>query len=90
MAQAAYLTQSSQLAEAIQAELNDLLGTRNRGLKQAPFKVLTGVACPAVLVEVAFISNPEEEKKLLSPGFQANVVQAVYRGLVRFLELKPS
>jgi N-acetylmuramoyl-L-alanine amidase len=90
MAQAAYLTQSSQLAEAIQAELNDLLGTRNRGLKQAPFKVLTGVACPAVLVEVAFISNPEEEKKLLSPGFQDNVVQAVYRGLLRFLELKPS
>jgi len=90
MAQAAYLTQSSQLAEAIQAELNDFLGTRNRGLKQAPFKVLTGVACPAVLVEVAFISNPEEEKKLLSPGFQDNVVQAVYRGLLRFLELKPS
>jgi N-acetylmuramoyl-L-alanine amidase len=90
MAQAAFLTQSSQLAEAIQAELNALLGTLNRGLKQAPFKVLTGVACPAVLVEVAFISNPEEEKKLLSPGFQDNVVQAVHRGLLRFFELKPS
>ncbi len=90
MAQAAYLKQSSQLAEAIQAELNVLLGTRDRGLKQAPFKVLTGVACPAVLVEVAFISNPEEEKRLLSPGFQDNVVQAIYRGLVRYLELNPT
>jgi len=90
MAQAAYLKQSSQLGEAIQAELNSLLGTLDRGLKQAPFKVLTGVACPAVLVEIAFISNPEEEKKLLSPGFQSNVVQAVYRGLIRYLELNPS
>ncbi|MDH4197719.1 MAG: N-acetylmuramoyl-L-alanine amidase, partial [Candidatus Aminicenantes bacterium] len=90
MAQAAYLKQSSQLAEAIQAELNVLLGTRDRGVKQTPFKVLTGVACPAVLVETAFISNPEEEKKLLSAAFQNNIVQAIYRGLVRYLELNPS
>jgi N-acetylmuramoyl-L-alanine amidase len=85
MAQAAYIKQSSRLAEIIQAELNELLGTRNRGIKQAPFKVLTGAACPAVLVEVAFISNPEEENKLLDPAFQDTVVQAVYRGLVKFL-----
>lgn len=85
MAQAAYLKQSSQLAESIQKELNLLLGTINRGIKQAPFKVLTGVACPAVLVEVAFISNPEEERKLLTEEFQNNVAQAIYRGLVNFL-----
>jgi N-acetylmuramoyl-L-alanine amidase len=85
LAQSAYLKQSSRLAEIVQAELNELLGTRNRGIKQAPFKVLTGAACPAVLVEVAFISNPEEENKLLDPAFQNTVVQAVYRGLVKFL-----
>ena len=64
MAQSAFIKQSSELAENIQRELNSLLGTRNRGIKQAPFKVLTGVACPAILVEIAFISNPEEERKL--------------------------
>jgi N-acetylmuramoyl-L-alanine amidase len=85
MAQSAYLIQSSQLAELIQNQLNQLLGTLNRGIKQAPFKVLTGVACPAVLVEVAFISNPEEERKLLDEQFQRNVAQAIYRGLARFL-----
>ncbi len=85
MAQAAYLQRSSRLAEIVQAELNELLGTRNRGIKQAPFKVLTGAACPAALVEIAFISNPEEENKLLDPAFQDTVVQAVYRGLVKFL-----
>jgi N-acetylmuramoyl-L-alanine amidase len=85
LAQSAYLQQSSHLAERIQEELNSLLGTKNRGIKQAPFKVLTGVACPAVLVEVAFISNPEEEKKLVDDAFQINVARAIYRGLVDFL-----
>ncbi len=87
LAQAAYLRQSSQLAELIQAELNALLGTRNRGIKQAPFKVLTGVACPAVLIEVAFISNPDEERKLTSGDFQMSVAEAIFRGLSRYLRL---
>lgn len=87
MAQSAYLKQSSQLAEFVQQELNELLNTRNRGVKQAPFKVLTGAACPAILVEVAFITNPEEEKQLQSEEFQARVAEAIYRGLNRFLQL---
>jgi N-acetylmuramoyl-L-alanine amidase len=87
MAQSAYLKQSQRLAEIIQDELNSLLGTKDRGIKQAPFKVLTGVACPAVLVEVAFISNPQEERELVREDFQQNVAQAVYRGLVRYIKL---
>ncbi len=89
LAQSAYLKQSSELAGEIQAELNRLLGTANRGVKQAPFKVLTGAACPAVLVETAFISNPEEEKALGSEEFQNNVAQAIYRSLVEYLKLFP-
>jgi len=87
MAQSAYLKQSSLLAESIQKELNLLLRTSNRGVKQAPFAVLAGVACPAVLVEVAFISNPREESSLTREGFQINVAQAIYRGLVNYIEL---
>lgn len=87
MAQSAYLKQSSLLAESIQKELNLLLRTSNRGVKQAPFAVLAGVACPAVLVEVAFISNPREERSLTREGFQINVAQAIYRGLVNYIEL---
>jgi N-acetylmuramoyl-L-alanine amidase len=89
MAQTAYLNQSSQLAETIQIQLNSLLKTRNRGIKQAPFKVLTGVACPAVLVEVAFISNPEEEKQLGTEEFQNNVALAIYNGLNNFIKQYP-
>ncbi len=89
LAQDAYLKQSSQLAERIQAGLNALLGTANRGVKQAPFKVLTGTACPAVLVETAFISNPEEEKALGTEAFQDSVAQAIYLSLVEYLKLYP-
>ncbi len=89
MAQSAYIKQSSQLAELIQNELNAALGTENRGLKQAPFKVLTGVACPAVLVEAAFISNPDEEEKLKNDEFQARVAAAIFRGLAAFLKTNP-
>jgi len=47
--------------------------------------VLTGVACPAVLVEVAFISNQEEERKLLTEEFQTKVAEAIFRGIQDFL-----
>jgi len=86
MAQSSYIRQSSILAEKIQTKLNSLSGTLNRGVKQAPFKVLTGVACPAVLVETAFISNPEEEKKLTTNEFQNSIARAIYLGLAEFLE----
>jgi N-acetylmuramoyl-L-alanine amidase len=86
MAQNAYIKQSSRLAELVQGELDAMLGTRNRGIKQAPFKVLTGVACPAILVEAAFISNPDEEQKLASDEFQTKVAEAIYRGLARYLK----
>ena len=89
MAQTAYLKQSSQLAESIQVQLNSLLKTRNRGIKQAPFKVLTGVACPAVLVEVAFISNPVEEEQLGTEDFQNKVALAIYNGLNNFVKQYP-
>lgn len=81
LAQSAHLKESSELAEAIQAELNGVSDTGNRGIKQAPFRVLVGATMPAVLVEVAFISNPEEEKKLKSPEFQQAVADAIARAV---------
>jgi N-acetylmuramoyl-L-alanine amidase len=86
LAQSAHLKESSQLAEAIQDELNVVSGTENRGIKQAPFRVLVGAAMPAVLIETAFISNPDEEKKLASPEFQQSVADAIARAVARFFE----
>ncbi len=84
MAQAEHLEESSALASRIQEELASATGVGQRGVKQAPFRVLVGAAMPAVLVEVAFISNPEEEKLLASDAFQAKVASAIAKGISRY------
>jgi N-acetylmuramoyl-L-alanine amidase len=84
LAQKAFLKDSEQLAVAIQGQLNRLAGIKERGVKQAPFVVLRGAAMPAVLVEVAFISNPKEEAKLNDPVFRAKVADAITLGVRRY------
>jgi N-acetylmuramoyl-L-alanine amidase len=84
MAQAEHLEASSALATRIQDELGAVTGSRIRGVKQAPFRVLVGATMPAVLVEVAFISNPEEERLLSSTGYQTKVAAALLRGIARY------
>jgi len=76
-----HVKESALLAEDIQNQLNTLLGLSNRGIKQAPFRVLVGAAMPAVLIEVAFITNPEEEKSLLSAEFRHRVADAIATGV---------
>jgi N-acetylmuramoyl-L-alanine amidase len=84
MAQAEHLEESSALATRIQDELGGVTGSQVRGVKQAPFRVLVGATMPAVLVEVAFISNPHEEKLLASPAYQTKVAGALLRGIARY------
>jgi N-acetylmuramoyl-L-alanine amidase len=90
MAQAEHLESSSALATRIQEELADVTGSQGRGIKQAPFRVLVGAAMPAVLLEVAFISNAEEEKLLVSEAYQNKVVGAVVRGVARYQQQRAS
>jgi len=59
-----------------------------RALQQAPFRVLVGANMPAVLVEMGFISNPEQEKQLASEAFQGSLVQALLDSLVRFRDTR--
>jgi hypothetical protein len=81
LAQSRYLEQSQRLANMIQGELNQALDLKDRGVKQAPFRVLVGAAMPAVLVELGFISNPDEEKKLQDAGYRAQLVDALVRAV---------
>ncbi|HUR82323.1 MAG TPA: N-acetylmuramoyl-L-alanine amidase [Thermoanaerobaculia bacterium] len=84
LAQQAYLGESSRFAQAIQEEMNAATSVANRGVKQAPFKVLVGATMPAALVEVGFITNPEEEAKLQSEEFQNLMVDALTRAVQRY------
>lgn len=84
LAQQEYLNESSRFAQAIQEEMNRITGVQSRGVKQAPFKVLTGATMPAALVEVGFITNPDEEAKLKSDDFQKLVVDALTTAVQRY------
>jgi N-acetylmuramoyl-L-alanine amidase len=84
LAQSAHINESSRLAEAIQTQLNVVSKTENRGIKQAPFRVLSGATMPAVLVEIGFISHAEEEKQLRSATFQESVADAIARAVGEF------
>ncbi|MFC2171466.1 N-acetylmuramoyl-L-alanine amidase, partial [Acidobacteriota bacterium] len=84
MAQTQYLQESEQFAEAVNYELSKTLNLKDRGVKQAPFAVLAGAAMPAVLVEIAFISNPSEERALRSSEFKVKIAQALYKSVIRF------
>jgi len=84
LAQQSYLNESSRFAQDVQEEMNRISGITNRGVKQAPFKVLVGATMPAALVEVAFITNPDEEARIKSEDFQNTVVDALTTAVQRY------
>jgi N-acetylmuramoyl-L-alanine amidase len=85
LAQAEVLNESAALALAVQGRLNALAGTRDRGVRQAPFVVLTGATMPAVLVEFGFLSNPDEARRLAEPEYQRQVAEAIAAGIEDFV-----
>jgi N-acetylmuramoyl-L-alanine amidase len=85
LAHVANLNASSQLAGTIQGQLNALHGITDRGIKQAPFVVLTGATMPAALVEIGFLSNPDEAQRLLTPDFQAEIASAVAQAITSYV-----
>jgi N-acetylmuramoyl-L-alanine amidase len=84
LAQSHHLAESQRLAALIQEELNSTLSLRDRGVRQAPFRVLMGAAMPAVLVELGFLSNPEEEARLQNPAYRAELIEALVRAITRY------
>ncbi len=75
------------LAYEIQKALtNSFPKAEDRGVKHARFYVLKNASCPAVLVEVGFISNPGEEKVLASSVGQTVIVDSLLNGFKKYLE----
>jgi N-acetylmuramoyl-L-alanine amidase len=76
---------SSRLAYAIHQQLVSATGATDRGVQQAPFFVLTGVEAPAVLIEVGYISHPQEGVLLGSAEYQEKLVTAIAAGVKEFV-----
>ncbi|MBE9529079.1 MAG: N-acetylmuramoyl-L-alanine amidase [Proteobacteria bacterium] len=61
-------------------------GIKSNGVKQAPFYVLVGTRMPAVLMELSFISNARDEKRLKSSKYLATLVQGISDGVVKYVD----
>ena len=61
-------------------------GVSNLGVKKAPFVVLIGAQMPAILTEIAFLSNPEEEKRLKDDAYLAGIANHLSGGVVQYAE----
>ena len=84
MAQLQHLEQSAVVAGLVEQTLRSRVKMSPRAIQQAPFRVLVGANMPAVLVELGFISNPEEEKLLGSHAYQLRLVDGLVDAVGRY------
>ena len=87
--ESANIQYSLDFADITQKKLVSFLKLKNRGVKQAPFVVLKGVNMAAILIEIAFISNSQEEKLLRSNEFRQKTAQALFEGIKYYIENAP-
>lgn len=80
---------SSDLASRVQTEVMKIHPGRDRGVKQGPLAVLTNALMPSVLIEVGFISNPDEERLLRDPVFHRDIAERIARATLDFFERYP-
>ena len=84
LAQSGYQAESSRLAETVLDTMTQTLKIPNRGVKQAGFYVLGGAAMPAILVEIGFVTNPKEEKRLKESRYRDEIARAIVSGLADY------
>ncbi len=84
IAQSAFASKSELFASLVQKEIKKRVQSKDRGVKQAGFYVLMGASMPNVLVELGFISNPSEEKKLRSSQYRDQLATAIYRAVEQY------
>ena len=81
-----YQRASNDFAEVVQREVGAFHPGPNRGVKQAGFRVLVGALMPAVLVEIGFMSHPEEVRILGTAAFQDKIAFGLSRAIGSFFE----
>ena len=84
LAQAAHVEDSAIFAGLLEAELRRHVPMSARPVQQAAMRVLTGANMPAALVEMAYLSNPDDESRARDDEFRNGVAQALFDAIVRF------
>jgi N-acetylmuramoyl-L-alanine amidase len=89
LAQTATINDSVKLGNAVLSELGSVNALHRHSVEQAGFAVLKAPDIPSILVETAFISNPEEEKRLKDESYQDKVADAIVGGIKRYFSNNP-
>lgn len=85
----AQINDSLKLGRAVLGELGDINSLHRGRVEQAGFAVLKAPQIPSILVETAFISNPDEEKRLTDEAYQEKISRAILRGVKSYISKNP-
>lgn len=89
LSQTASIGSSMEAAERVLFHMDRVGQVRKSQVQQAPFVVLKSPDIPSMLVETAYISNPDEEKKLRTPAHQERIAQAIFQGVRDYFRASP-
>lgn len=89
LSQTASINDSLKVGKAVLSELGGINTLHNGGVEQAGFAVLKAPDIPSILVETAFISNPEEERRLNDDAYQDKMAHAIMRGIRKYFAESP-
>jgi N-acetylmuramoyl-L-alanine amidase len=84
LAQARHLDESSVLASVLQEELQRQVPMSGHPIRHAPMRLLAAANMPAALIEVAYLTNPQQEARLNTDDFKTSLAQALFSAIVRF------
>lgn len=90
LSQTAQINDSLKLGKLVLSELGEVNRLHKVSVEQAGFAVLKAPDIPSILVETAFISNPDEEKKLREPAYQNKMAGAIADGIRRYFAKNPA
>ncbi|HET7751400.1 MAG TPA: N-acetylmuramoyl-L-alanine amidase [Terriglobales bacterium] len=86
IAQQNRIAESHEFADDVQTAMaHDMSGERDRGVREAPFIVLTGANMPAILTEISFLSNQDDESNLRNPQYRQKIALALYDGISTYV-----
>ncbi len=90
LSQTATINDSLKLGNAVLGEIGRINTLHKGQVEQAGFAVLKAPDIPSILVETAFISNPEEEKRLNDDAYQDQLAEAIMKGIRRYFSKNPA
>lgn len=90
LSQTATINDSMKLAKYVLGELSNINDLHRGHVEQAGFAVLKSPDIPSILVETAFISNPQEEKRLNDAAYQDKLAQAILKGIKQYFAQNPA